>query len=290
MMIADSSWRLRVLIWTVGFALVSVPGLAATTSSCTPFLPEMIPGVRLRFPYEPFDPQLGTLDEAVVSVQGRLFGQVLIGNPSGGASVPYAFTITHELAADLGRSFTFLGADRARFEFSGQSAPLVPFGYSREFSYRFRCDTMSNLDGFCPLVDTPGVDNVLVGMSASLIGFTDDGVSVAWQVFVDTGFEPSGFEIPVNIAPDLVFGAEGDTCVEYVFTVPEPHESLGSLVALLTLGGLAARARTWRHLPRRRSNYSPNEKSNSPVSLTSTTTRPPPFNRPGAGRYASAEA
>lgn len=95
---------------------------------------------------------------------------------------------------------------------------------------------MSNLDAFCPLAETLGVDNFLTGMSGSLTGLTDDGLSTAWQVFVNTVFEPNGFETPFSLSPDTVLGAEGNTCVDYLFTVPEPVESLGFLAALLTLG------------------------------------------------------
>ena len=275
-MTADASWRLQVVIWAVGFALVSGPGLAATTSSCTPFLPEMIPGVRLRFPYEPFDRQLGTLDEAVVSVEGRLFGQVLIAAP-GPVPVPYAFAITHELTADLGRSFTFLGGERAQFEFSGQAIPLVPFGYTRDFSYRFTCDVMSNLDGFCPLDGTPGVDNFLTGMSASLAGFTDDGVSTAWQAFVDTGFEATGSEIPINTSPDVVFGAEGNTCVDYFYTLPEPAESLGFLAAMLTLAGVSRVRKTRGACYRHRSGVNPPRGFHRVSGRTSVSHAPAPY-------------
>ncbi len=237
-MIVAVAWRWQLLISIVGLALVAGPGLAATTLTCTPFEPEMVPGVRLRFPYEPFDPALGTLDEVTVTVQGRVFGQALINAPPG-SPLPYHFTITHELSADLGRSFTFLGGARANFEFSGQSIPLVPFAYSREFAYLFTCGPSSNLDGFCPLNGTPGVDNVLTGMSASLDGFTDDGIATTYQVFVDTGFEPTGTEVPVGVPPDPLIGAEGDTCVEYIYTVPEPSRSLGFLTAALTLAALS---------------------------------------------------
>ena len=83
------------------------------------------------------------------------------------------------------------------------------------------------------------MDNILTGMSAILTGLTDDGLSTAWQVFVDTGFEPSGSETPSLVSPDVVFGAEGNTCVDYFYTVPEPVESLGFLAAILTLGCLS---------------------------------------------------
>lgn len=238
MVVTELSWRLEVLICAMGFALASGPGLAATVSTCTSFEPEIVGGVRLRFPYEPFDPRLGRLDQAVVSVQGRVFGQAFIADPTGGPA--YAFAITHELATDLGRSFTFFAGEIARFEFSGTASPLIPFGYSRDFSYQFTCGAMSNLDAFCPLDATLGVDNALTGMSARLDGFTDDGLSVPWQVFVNTDFVGTGSEVPFTISPDPLLGAEGATCVDYSYTpVPEPAESLGFLAALLTLGGLS---------------------------------------------------